>query len=66
MQRILKVEGMMCQHCAARVKTALESVRGVRATVDLDAGVATVTAPDTVDVAALTAAVSEAGYSIAE
>ncbi|MBR2672597.1 MAG: heavy metal translocating P-type ATPase [Oscillospiraceae bacterium] len=32
------VEGMMCQHCAARVKKALEEIDGVvEATVDLDA-----------------------------
>ena len=38
MEKTLHVEGMMCQHCVARVKKALEAVEGVEeAVVDLDA-----------------------------
>lgn len=29
MEITLKVTGMMCEHCVARVKTALENVKGV-------------------------------------
>lgn len=37
MEKTLHVEGMMCQHCVARVKKALEAVEGVdEAVVDLD------------------------------
>ena len=28
MKRELKIEGMMCEHCVARVKKALEGVKG--------------------------------------
>lgn len=42
MEKTLNVEGMMCQHCVAHVKKALEGVEGVEeAVVDLDAGTAT-------------------------
>ena len=42
MEKTLNVEGMMCQHCVAHVKRALEGVAGVEeAVVDLDAGTAT-------------------------
>ena len=38
MERTLHVEGMMCQHCVAHVKKALEGVEGVEeAVVDLEA-----------------------------
>lgn len=40
---MLKVSGMSCEHCAATVTRALESVEGVeRARVDLEAGRATI------------------------
>ena len=65
MEKKLTVEGMMCQHCVAHVKKALEGVEGVsEAVVDLDAG--TAVAKLTADVAddALTAAVVDAGYEV--
>ena len=41
MEKKLNVEGMMCQHCVAHVKGALEGVDGVtEAVVDLEAGTA--------------------------
>ena len=44
METIIKVDGMHCQHCAARVKKASESVANVTdAVVDLDGGKATIT-----------------------
>lgn len=65
MTRTLKVDGMMCGHCEAHVKKALESVSGVaEATADHDSG--TVTVKLTADVAddALAKAVSDAGYTL--
>lgn len=65
MEKKLTVEGMMCQHCVAHVKKALEGVEGVsEAVVDLDAG--TAVAKLTADVAddVLTAAVVDAGYEV--
>ena len=63
MEKKLSVEGMMCQHCVAHVKKALEGVAGVEeAVVDLDTNSAV--AKLSVDVAdeALVAAVVDAGY----
>ena len=63
MEKTLDVEGMMCQHCVAHVKKALEGVAGVTAAdVDLDEKRATVTLSADVDDAALVAAVVDAGY----
>lgn len=43
MKVTLKVEGMMCEHCEARVKKALEAVDGViRADVSRESGTAVV------------------------
>ncbi len=44
MTKTLKVEGMMCEHCEARVKKALEAIEGVEnAVADHNAGTAVVT-----------------------
>lgn len=44
METIIKVDGMHCQHCAARVKKASESVANVtKAVVDLEAKTAAIT-----------------------
>ena len=61
----LTVEGMMCQHCVAHVKKALEGVKGVTTvTVDLDAKIATVEALSSVSANALATAVKDAGYEV--
>jgi len=60
---VLKVEGMMCEHCAARVEKALSAVAGVKKVkVDLAAKTATVTG--NADIESLKAAVTEAGYEV--
>ena len=63
MKRILKIEGMSCSHCSARVEQALNSVEGVSASVDLKKKRAIVEgdAPDEV----LCKAVEDAGYKVA-
>lgn len=39
----IKVNGMMCEHCKKRVKTAVESVNGVKSVeIDLKSGMVTV------------------------
>ena len=59
---VLTVEGMMCEHCKARVEKALSAVSGVRkVTVDLAAKTATVRGTASAD--ALIAAVTDAGYT---
>ncbi len=63
----LTVEGMMCQHCVAHVKKALEGVKGVTAVfVDLESKTATVEALSSVSVTTLIAAVTNAGYECRE
>ncbi len=65
MEKKLTVEGMMCPHCVAHVKKALEGVEGVsEAVVDLDAGTAVAKLADTVEDAVLVGAVVDAGYEV--
>lgn len=65
MEKTLQVEGMMCEHCVARVKKALESVDGVEeAVVDLDAGTAVALLSHEVSDDALKEAVVEADYEV--
>ena len=65
MEKVLHVEGMMCQHCVARVKKALEAVDGVKeAVVDLDAKTAVARLAREGDDATLKAAVEEQDYEV--
>ena len=65
MQKTMKIGGMMCPHCEARVKKALEAVEGVAfAEVSHEQGCAVLTLDREVDDAALAAAVENAGYSV--
>ena len=65
MKKTLKVEGMMCTHCEARVKKALEAVPGVESAVaDHDAGTAVVTLTAPVEDEALRAAVEAQDYKV--
>jgi len=59
----LKIDGMSCEHCVARVKKALAAVSGVSsAEVRLDAASATVTGHN-VSLDELVQAVDRAGYT---
>ena len=63
--RAFSVHGMTCGHCVSSVTAEVSKVPGVsNVLVDLAAKSVTVTVPDghDVDVAALAAAVDEAGY----
>ena len=62
MQRVMKIEGMMCQRCVAHVEKALGAIDGISVVVSLEAGTATVTGE--VENEVLTAAVTEAGYTV--
>ena len=65
MNKTVKIEGMMCEHCKARVEKALAAVDGVSAVaVDLAAKQAIVTLNGAVSDDALTAAVTDAGYEV--
>ncbi len=63
MEIILKVEGMMCVHCKARVEKALLAVPGTATvTVDLETKTASVKGSASRD--ALEKAVTDAGYEV--
>ncbi len=65
METIIKVEGMMCVHCKARVEQVCKAVEGATdAVVDLQAKQVTVTG--SADVAALKKAIVDAGYEVIE
>ncbi len=63
MVQTMKIEGMMCPHCEARVKKALDELEGVEsAEVSHETGTAVVTG--SVDAAILKAAVEAQGYEV--
>lgn len=62
----LKVEGMSCGHCVSSVKEAVEAVAGVKdVQVSLADGQVRIESEGSLDLTAVTAAISEAGYSVA-
>lgn len=63
MTKIIKIEGMMCPHCEAHVKKALEAIPGVtEALADHHSGTATVTLSTEVEETVLRNAVEAQGY----
>jgi Cu2+-exporting ATPase len=65
MTKTLKVEGMMCPHCEARVRKALEAVPGVESAVaDHNLGTAVITLSAPVADEVLTAAVEAQDYKV--
>lgn len=65
MKKTMKVEGMMCPHCEARVKKVLEAIEGVaEATPSHKDGTVVVTLTTEVSDRALAAAVTDAGYEV--
>lgn len=70
MQTTLKVDGMTCGHCAKAVTEELTAIDGIQdVQIDLVNGgrsTVTFTSADAVPQEALNAAVTEAGYTLAE
>ena len=65
MEKKMNITGMMCGHCEARVKKALEAVEGVdHAEVSHESGTATVFLKKEVDNATLKAAVEKEDYGV--
>ena len=63
MTKTLKIEGMMCPHCEARVKKALEALEGVdEAVVSYQSGTAVVSG--SADAETLKAAVEAQDYKV--
>ena len=62
----ITVTGMTCGHCASSVKEEISEITGVTGVdVDVDSGAVVITSDAELDPAAVSAAVTEAGYSIA-
>ena len=67
MTRTMKIEGMMCEHCEARVKKALEKLEQVEsAQVSHTNGKAVVTLKTPVEDALLRQAVEDQDYQVKE
>ena len=67
MKKTVKIEGMMCMHCAKAVEKALGGVEGVTGvTVSLEEKQAVVEGTDVMKEDALKAAVVDAGYEVTE
>ena len=65
MQKELKIEGMMCQHCQKHVHDALAKMEGVtEVTVDLEGKKASVTMDREIGEAEFKAVIEEAGYEL--
>ena len=65
METVIKVEGMMCKHCKAKVEKVCKAVPGtVDAVVDLQAKTVTVTG--NADTAALKKAITDAHFEVVE
>lgn len=65
MKKILNVEGMMCAHCEARVRKALEALPAVEsAEPDHETGRVTVTLTAPIPDEELVSAVTRVGYSV--
>ncbi|CAN5705315.1 heavy metal translocating P-type ATPase [soil metagenome] len=62
----LAVTGMSCASCASRVERTLNKVPGVRASVNVATGVATIDAANAIDTTALCEVVEQAGYQATE
>ena len=64
---VLKVSGMMCPHCEARVKSVLEAIEGVeKATPNHKKGIVKVKFDAPADILAIKSAITEAGYKVEE
>ena len=65
MEKIMKIEGMMCMHCENRVKKALEAIDGVEEAVcSYKEGTAKLTLSHEVDEAVLKKAVEDQDYKV--
>lgn len=66
MKKVLKIEGMMCNHCTDRVEKALNDLDGVTAEVSLEGKSATVTLSKDVSDETLVQTVTDAGYEVVD
>lgn len=64
---VIKVNGMHCPRCAEKVKNAVSAVKDVKSVaVDLEGKSVTVAALEKFDISAVKAAITAAGFEVAE
>lgn len=63
-KRIIKVEGMTCQHCENRVMEAVNAIDGVSAVVNLKKGTVTVSMSHEIEDEVIKNAIEKAGYEV--
>ena len=64
-KKTIQIEGMMCEHCEARVKNALEALEQVKkAEVSHKKGTAVVTCREEISDERLRAVIEEQGYTV--
>ena len=67
MEKTIKIEGMMCPHCEARVKKILEETEGVSsAVVSHTKGTAVITTSSAVSDDTITKVIVDNGYQVIE
>lgn len=65
MKKIVSIEGMACEHCAASVKNALETLSGVKGVkVELKKNSATIKLAEDISDEVITNAITEAGFGV--
>lgn len=65
MEKVVKVEGMMCMHCVAHIKEALEGIKGVKSVdVSLDKGEAVIHSDKEIKDALIEKTIVKAGYKV--
>ena len=65
MEKVYKVEGMMCMHCASRVKSAVESIRYLdKVEVSLEKGLVKVSSKKEIKDKDIIKAITKAGYKV--
>lgn len=64
MKKTIKIRGMSCGHCKARVEKVLEDINGVNAKVNLEKGEAIISYENDVPDEAFFSVVNEAGYTV--
>jgi len=64
MKKVVKIDGMTCEHCIRRIERALNSLDGVVAKISLKEKKATLTLTKEVENQVIIDAIEEAGYDV--
>lgn len=63
MKKVIKIDGMGCQHCVKSVANTLENISGVEV-LEVKIGEATVNISDDFDMSIIVEALDDAGYEV--